>query len=119
MSVTFNENIELDIVTNKSTIVAKNPGLPQSPKSHRGRVRRTRVGSVVSIDAVKLRSYRLIVIFGICFIVSLFSLPIIFYYTESSSERNDVNSCGNGTNISEVYILHFCTSDGVVYVCII
>jgi len=104
VSVTFNNNIQMNVITSKSTRAAKNPRLLNSPQSPVGRTRRTRALSAGSIDAVKLRSYRLIVIFGICFIIVLFSLPIIFYYTESSSKASGTNFCENGTNISEVCV---------------
>jgi len=101
MSVTFNDSIQMDIISSKSIIKVENPALLHSPQSHGGKIKDRRTVSIASIDAIKLRSYRLIVIFGIFFIIALFSLPIIFYYVESSSEVNVVDSCGNNT---EVYI---------------
>ena len=108
VSVTFNDNIKMDIITSKSTITAENPELLHSPQSPGGKMRRASALSAGSIDAVKLKSYRLIVTFGICFIIALFSLPIIFYYTESSSKASGTNSCGSGTNFSEVCICCVC-----------
>lgn len=104
LSVTFKDDIQMDIITNKSTKTCENPGLPQSPNSVGGRVERSRAGSTISIDATMLRSYKLLVVIGICFIVGLFSLPIIFYYTESSSEVNGLSTCENGKNVSEVFM---------------
>jgi len=99
VSVTFKDDIPLDVINSKPT-TAEDSRLSQSPGPHGGRVARNRIGSTISIDAVKLGSYRLIVIFGICLIVGLFSLPIIFYNVESSSEPINSNTCG----ISEVFI---------------
>ena len=51
-----------------------------------------RKSSIVSLSELKLIHYKLAVAFGICCIVVLFMLPVIFYYVEGGSEFNDNSS---------------------------
>ena len=78
--------------------------------------------SVVSISELKLLRYKLIVVLGICCIIALFSLPIIFYYVEGSSEvsRNITPATGIGNiNTSQVpvYICMYVYMYVCMYVC--
>ena len=61
--------------------------------------------SIVGVSELKLLRYKLVVVLGICFIITLFTLPIIFYYVEGSSEvsRNITPATGiSNINISQV-----------------
>ena len=102
-SVTFqvstNTSIPLDKISssNDSTI--------------RGSMRKS---SLVSVSELKLTRYRVAVAFGICCIVTLFLLPIIFYYVEDNSGTaigfdSFVMNIGI-VNVSQVciYIATFC-----------
>ena len=48
--------------------------------------------SIVSLSELKLIHYKLAVAFGICCIVMLFMLPVIFYYVEGDSRSEFSNS---------------------------
>ena len=65
-----------------------------------------RKSSIVSLSELKLIHYKLAVAFGICCIVMLFMLPVIFYYVEGDSEFSDSSpAIGIGiVNISQVAI---------------
>ena len=59
--------------------------------------------SIVTSSELKLIHYRLGIAFGICCIVVLFMLPVIFYYVEGGSELSDDLPTGI-INISQVCI---------------
>ena len=63
-----------------------------------------RKSSIVNLSELKLIRYRLAVAFGICCIVALFMLPVIFYYVEGGSKLSDnsSNMCIEMINISQV-----------------
>ena len=59
--------------------------------------------SIVSLSELKLIRYRLAVAFGICCIVALFMLPVIFYYVEGSELSDDLPTKGIGmVNVLQV-----------------
>ena len=63
--------------------------------------------SILSLSEFKLIHYKLIVAFGICCIVVLFMLPVIFYYVEGggSEVSDNLSVIGIGiVNISQVSI---------------
>ena len=49
-----------------------------------------RKSSLVTANELKLKYYKLAVAFGICCIIVLFMLPVIFYYVEGGSEIDNV-----------------------------
>ena len=69
-----------------------------------------RKSSIVSLSELKLIHYKLAVAFGICCIVVLFMLPVIFYYVEGGSKFNDYSpNMGIGiVNVSQVYSICMC-----------
>ena len=69
-----------------------------------------RKSSIVSVSELKLIRYRLAVAFGICCIVALFMLPVIFYYVEGGSKFSDnLPNTGIGmVDISQVYSYAIC-----------
>ena len=45
-----------------------------------------RKSSIISLSELKLIRYKLAVVLGICCIITLFMLPVIFYYVEGSTK---------------------------------
>ena len=77
------------------------------PISDRDNPRPTaRKSSIISISEMKLTYHRLAFAFGICCIVMLFMLPIIFYYVDGNSDVSDIppSRAIGIVNISQVHI---------------
>ena len=72
--------------------------------------------SLVSISRLKLTRYRLAVAFGICCIVMLFLLPIIFFYVEDNSGTT-IDFDSFVMDIGIVNVSQVCTHT-FLYVCI-
>ena len=66
---------------------------------------KARKSSIISLSELKLTRYKLAVALGICCIIMLFLLPVIFYYVEDSSKVTGrlsiIKDIGN-VNISKV-----------------
>ena len=90
----------------KKTLISKNQKAGEA----------ARKASIISLSELKLLRYKLAVALGICCIIMLFLLPIIFYYVEGSSEVSGrlsiIKDIGN-VNISQVHT-YVCS---YVYVC--
>ena len=84
-----------------STSIPLDKTLSSNDNTIRGTVRKP---SLVSVSELKLTRYRVAVAFGICCIVLLFLLPIIFFYVEDNSEIISFDSfvMDIGINVSQV-----------------
>ena len=76
--------------------------------------RAPRNSSIVSLSELRLSHYKLAVIFGICFIVALFMLPVVFYYLNGGTKFdellpmniNDIETVNTSQVCTKLYILY-------------
>jgi len=84
--------------------------LKQTSVSDRDNTRATaRKPSITSISEIKLAYHKFAVVFGICCIVMLLMLPVIFYYVNGNSDVSDVPPSGaiGNVNVSQVHMHAF------------
>ena len=114
----FTSEVTLNCVTFQDSLTSMQVAFQDSPStsvskkqtdsesvSDRDNTRPTaRKSSIISANEIKLTYHKLAVAFGICCIVMLFMLPIIFFYVDGNSDIRDTPPSGaiGILNVSQV-----------------